>query len=214
MLTRTRNLVFQKQKKLFVTGLLSLMVSAISALPAFAETNISRSFETFLIGGTSIEGIWKEVSIKGIRDPLGIRRIGFTSFKQTIASKFITKNGRCHLTSVTVNFHSNVKVPRWTGAKASSRDVQIYWKALSSDVERHELDHVLIAEAAIKKLDQALSALKPRKNCKAFNRKIAQLEKISRNKLNRAQNAFERKEVRAQNKRLQKLIAKLSANNS
>ena len=207
-------MVFQKQKTLFVTGLLSLMLSAMSALPAFSETKISRSFENFYIGGTSIENIWKEVSIKGIPDPFGIRRIGYTSFKQTIASKFVTKNGRCHLTSVTINFHSNVKIPRWTDAKIASRDVQIYWKALSSDVERHELDHVLIAEAAVKKLDQAISKLKPRKNCKAFNRKIAQLEKISRNKLNRAQNTFERKEVRAQNKRLQKLIAKFSANNS
>ena len=207
-------MVFQKQKTLFVTGLLSLMLSAMNALPAFSETKISRSFETFFIGGTSIGAIWKDVSIKGIADPLGIRRIGFTTFKQTIASKFVTKNGQCHLTSVTINFHSNIKSPRWTDAKISSRDVQIYWKALSSDVERHELDHVLIAEAAVKKLDKAISKLKPRRTCKAFDRKIAQLAKTSRIKLNRAQNTFERKEVRAQNKRLQKLIAKLSANNS
>ena len=55
---------------------------------------------------------------------------------------------------MTVNFHSNVKVPRWTGAKASSRDVQIYWKVDKNLFVKEDYFAIFDKEYLISKREQ------------------------------------------------------------
>lgn len=190
----------------------SLLILIIFNAVAVAQTNFSTKYSTFNVGGTSVEQIWQSIQKNGPRSKLGIGHAGYTTFNLQSPVKFVTKNGKCHISAAKFTMVSSIQLPKWTGRAQSADSVRVFWKALYSDVKRHEEDHVRIAEDAITKLANSVKKLKPQKNCDVMNRKISRLASSNRRQLNRAQNKFERSEMRGQRKRIAKLIQTYSLN--
>lgn len=192
--------------------LASLMMIFVLSTAANAQTNFSTSYSTFNVGGTSVEQIWKSIQKNGPRSKLGIGHAGYTTFDLESPVKFVTKNGKCHISAAKFTMVSSIQLPKWTDQSISPESVRIFWKALYTDVKRHEEDHVRIAEEAITRLANSVKKLKPQRNCDVMNRKISRLASANRKQLNRAQNKFERTEIRGQRKRIADLIQTFSLN--
>lgn len=190
----------------------SLMLLVILSTSAHAQTSYSTKYSTFNVGGTSVEQIWQSIQKNGPRSKLGIGHAGYTTFDLKSPVRFITKNGKCHISSTSFTMVSSIQLPKWTDQAKAPESVRIFWKALYSDVKRHEEDHVRIAEEAITKLANLVKKLKPQRNCDVMNRKISRLASANRRQLNRAQNKFERAEIRGQRKRIADLIQAYSLN--
>ncbi|MBO6917293.1 MAG: DUF922 domain-containing protein [Rhizobiaceae bacterium] len=191
---------------------LSLMMIFVFSFAAHAQTNFSTSYSTFNVGGTSVEQIWKSIQKNGPRSKLGIGHAGYTTFDLKSPVKFVTKNGKCHISAAKFTMVSSIQLPKWVDQTIAPESVRIFWKALYTDVKRHEEDHVRIAEAAITRLAKSVKSLKPQRNCDVMNRKISRLASANRRQLNRAQNKFERAEMRGQRKRIADLIQAYSLN--
>ncbi|MEO9459382.1 MAG: DUF922 domain-containing protein [Lentilitoribacter sp.] len=179
---------------------------------SFAQTSYSTKYSTFNVGGTSVEQIWQSIQKNGPRSNLGIGHAGYTTFDLESPVRFITKNGKCHISAAKFTMVSSIQLPKWVDNSKSPESVRIFWKALYSDVKRHEEDHVRIAEDAITDLANSVKNLKPQRNCDVMNRKISRLASANRRQLNRAQNKFERSEMRSQRKRIADLIQTYSLN--
>lgn len=178
-----------------------------------AQPTFSKNYQKFNINGLTSSEIWESIHKNGPRSNLGIGvgHAGFTSFRFDNSVKFAPANNRCSIIEIKFHLTSIVELPAWTDQKRASRSVQIYWKALASDVRRHEDGHVEIAEQSIEKLYGDLQKIKPQRTCDSLKQKIQATIKLSEVARNRAQNAFERKEMRGQRKRLNNLIRKFQS---
>lgn len=204
---------FSRKNNIGFLSLVSLSLLSFALInTASAKTSFTTAYSYFNIHGTSVENIWKSINTNGPKSKKGVGHAGYTSFKLNSPVKFVTKNGKCHISSARFTMQSNIQLPKWLDRSRASSDLKIYWKALFNDVKRHEEEHVKIAEAAIVRLSKAVNALKPQKNCKKLNQKISRLANANRRKLNRAQNSFERKEIRGQKARINKLIKSYKTN--
>lgn len=188
--------------------LIAAVVCALS-FPSLAQPTFSTNYQSFNVKGLTQVELWKDIQTNGPRSRLGIGSAGYTSFRFDNKVNIVPRNGKCIISSIEFHLTSIVELPNWTDYDAASADLQIYWQALSSDVRRHEDGHVEIAEASISKLYQDLSKITPQRNCDVLKRKVRTIIKRSEVTRNRAQNAFERKEVRGQRKRLTNLVRAL-----
>lgn len=198
-------IVTQLQRLIFLASF-----SLALCFNANAETRFSTSYEFFDISGTSLDQLWLSISEKGPGKNSG--HAGYTTFKLKNEVKYRREDGVCSIASIVFTMHSTVQLPNWTDKNNSDRDMQIYWQALFSDVKKHEEEHVRIAHEAIIDLQKQSAALKPQKSCNTLARKISGLASKNRIMLNRAQNIFERAEMRGQRKRIENLIRELRSN--
>jgi len=185
---------------------ISIMFSGFFS-SANAETRFSTSYEFFDIGGTTIEELWYDIETKGPGKGRG--HAGYTTFDLENEVKYRRENGMCSIANIIFTMHSTVQLPNWTDKNKSDRNMQIYWQALFSDVKRHEEEHVRIAHEAIIDLQKKSAALKPQKSCNTIAKQVTLLAQRNRSALNRAQNIFERAEMRGQRKRMEALIRDL-----
>ena len=77
----------------------SLMLLVTLSASAHAQTNYSTKYSTFNVGGTSVEQIWQSIQQNGPRSKLGIGHAGYTTFDLQSPVRFVTKNGKCHISS-------------------------------------------------------------------------------------------------------------------
>lgn len=180
-----------------------------STNPTSAEPTFTTKYKYFEVGGNSIEALWFGINQKGPKSNKGVGHAGYTSFDFKNSVGIIPRDGQCQITSIEFHLTSTVQLPKWLDGPNSEREMNNYWKALSSDVKRHEDQHVEIARQSIIRLEQDLLALKPNKSCKVLKRKIRNTINASARTRNRDQNAFERKEIRGQKKRLTDLMEEL-----
>lgn len=176
---------------------------------ALAEPTFTTNYKYFKIGGTNIEALWYDINAKGPKSNKGVGHAGYTSFDFENSVGIKPKDGLCQIISIKFHLTSTVQLPKWIDERKSDKDMKIYWKAFSSDVKRHEDQHVDIARQSILNLEQKLLKLKPRKSCKVLKKKIRNAINASAKTRDREQNAFERKEIRGQKDRLTTMIEEL-----
>lgn len=189
-----------------------LCMALLSCTAALAEPTFKTHYRYFDIGGTNIEALWHDINRKGPKSNKGVGHAGYTSFDLENSVGIIPKGGQCQITSIKFHLTSTVQLPKWTDEHNSDREMQFYWQAFSSDVKRHEDQHVEIARQSILDLEQKLLKLRPQKSCKPLKRKIRNTINASARARDREQNAFERKEIRGQKDRLTKMIEELRNN--
>lgn len=187
-----------------IAAVFYLHAPSLSAQPTF-----STSYQNFNVSGLSQSELWKSIQTDGPRSRLGIGSAGYTSFRFDNSVGILPRGGQCVISQIKFDLLSIVELPRWTDYDAADQALQIYWQALSSDVRRHEDGHVQIAEASILKLYNDLSKVAPQPNCDLLKRKVRAIIKRSEVARNRAQNAYERKEMRGQRQRLTDLVRAL-----
>lgn len=78
----------------------------------------------------------------------------------------------CYVTKATVRLETQLTLPQWKNRDKASRDTVLVWDTLSSDIKRHEERHAEIARQYARKLESALEALHPQRDCKTMEARV------------------------------------------
>ncbi len=186
---------------LFAASLLGL-----TALPSMAA-NVSKTYSYFTVGGTTLDQLQAELSIRGPKvKRTGRRHPGATQMEFTTKLGYAESKGYCRITEATVSVKVKVILPRWRQRGKAEQDVRVVWDTLSSDIKRHEEGHVVIARNHARELEQKLMALGRQKSCGAVAEKAKLVAARILAQHDKAQDQFDRIEGINFERRMQGLL--------
>lgn len=169
--------------------LVCLALSATSAVAA----DVSRSFSYFSVHGKTLEEIERQLNTLGPyvdgsrqRHPGAVRM----EFKSRLAYGRSKRDCRVEKAGVTVQ--AKVILPRWRDRKSAELDVRLIWDTLERDIQRHEESHLVIAHNHARELENALTALPPRRTCAEVEAAVKQATARILKKHDAAQARFDR----------------------
>ena len=186
---------------LFAASLLGL-----TALPSMAA-NVSKTYSYFTVGGTTLDQLQAELSIRGPKvKSTGRRHPGATQMEFTTKLGYSENKGYCRISEATVSVKVKVILPSWRQRGKAEQDVRVVWDTLSSDIKRHEEGHVVIARNHARDLEQKLVALGRQKSCAALaeKAKLASAKVLAQH--DKAQDQFDRVEGINFERRMQGLL--------
>ena len=146
-----------------------LILSALlCAIQPTQGASLSKTYSYFSIGGTTLDQIEAELSIRGPQvKSTGRRHPGATRMEFTTKLGYSESKGYCRISEVRVSVKAKVILPRWRQRSKADEDVRLIWDTLSSDIRRHEEGHVVIAKNHAREIEQKLKALYRQRNCQA-----------------------------------------------
>jgi predicted secreted Zn-dependent protease len=176
-------------------ALAAAAIFAALALPATAAT-VSKSYSYFSVGGTTLDQLEAELSLRGPQvNNTGRRHPGATQMQFDTKIDYVEKNGYCHVKKARVAVTAKVILPRWSRRSSADRAMRTVWDTLASDIKRHEESHVVIARNHARELEQALAALSRQKSCATLAKKAKAVSAKILDKHDRAQERFDRIEA-------------------
>jgi predicted secreted Zn-dependent protease len=185
--------------------LCAFVLSLAGAVPAGAAT-LSKSYSYFTIHGKTLDEIERQLGTRGPKlDATGQRHPGLTRMEFRTHVDFRRRSTSCEVAGARVALTVKVILPRWSDRGADG-EVKLVWDALSSDIRRHEEEHVKIAQAYAQDLERQLRAIGPQRNCPAVEAKVAQVRDKVLKKHDSAQDRFDEKESRTFQSRLSRLF--------
>lgn len=182
----------------------SLIASLIA--PASAE-NLNKTYSYFSVGGRTLDELERELNKRGPKvKSTGQRHPGATRMQFNTRLGYMEKNGSCRVTEATVTVKAKVILPRWRQRGKADQDVRLVWDTLSSDIKRHEDQHVAIATDYARRLERQLLRLGRHKDCKVVAAKAEATADAVLKKHDRAQAKFDETEAANFERRLLKLM--------
>jgi predicted secreted Zn-dependent protease len=165
---------------------------ACALLPA-EGASIAKSYSYFAIGGSTLEEIEKELTIRGPQvKSTGRRHPGATQMEFTSRLTYAEKDGRCIVAGARVTVDAKVILPRWKQRTKAGGEVRLIWDTLSADIKRHEESHVVIAKNHARELEDALKAIGRQKDCAAAAARAQAITAAVLARHDAAQNRFDR----------------------
>ncbi|ESY61366.1 MAG: DUF922 domain-containing protein [Mesorhizobium sp.] len=175
-------------------SLLCALLLAMTAIPAGAA-NLVKTYSYFSIGGSTLDDIETQLSKRGPQvKSTGSRHPGATQMAFTTRISYARQAGSCRIADAAVTVKVKVILPEWRRPRKADADVKLFWDTLSADIKRHEERHVEIAKNHARKLEEALKATYPRKDCDTAKAKAAQITAAVLAEHDRAQVQFDRVE--------------------
>lgn len=193
---------------------LLLAASLLAALTVGAEAaKLAKTYSYFSIGGSTLDEIENELNTRGPKvKSTGRRHPGATQMEFSTRLTYAESGGKCWVHDATVTVKAKVILPRWRGHRRAGDDVRLVWDALSSDIRRHEEQHVTIARDYARQIETTLKKLGRQKSCEVAATKAgATADKILK-RHDRAQDKFDQVEAKNFEKRILRLLkARLQA---
>lgn len=175
------------KKLVLAAGLLALAASSASG------ASVSRTYNYFAIGGTTLEEIEDELKRHGPQvKSTGLRHPGATRMEFTTRVSYGEENGRCFVVRAAVTVKANMILPRWRARNRSDDETRLIWDTLSADIKRHEESHVVIARNHARELEDELHKIRRERSCEAAQEKVAATQQRILAKHDRAQERFDR----------------------
>jgi predicted secreted Zn-dependent protease len=176
------------------SSLIAALLTAALTLPAGAAT-VAKTYSYFSIGGSTLDAIQRELDLRGPHvNSTGHRHPGATQMQFVSRIGYQNTNRGCRIASANVTLKAKIILPSWRRPRAADADVRLVWDTLSSDIKRHEEQHVIIAKNHARMLEQALMAIPRQSDCKAAQAKAAQATQKVLAKHDVAQAEFDRVE--------------------
>jgi predicted secreted Zn-dependent protease len=195
-----------KQGTAMIRILLAAALVGLTAFPSAAES-VSKTYSYFSVGGRTLDELESELNRRGPQvKSTGRRHPGATQMQFNTRLGYTEKNGSCRVTEANVTVKANVILPRWRQRARAEQDVRLIWDTLSSDIKRHEEQHVAIAQSHARELERKLMRLGRQKNCAIAGEKAKKTADKLLDKHDKAQAAFDRQESANFEKRLLKLL--------
>ncbi|WP_275791106.1 DUF922 domain-containing Zn-dependent protease [Pararhizobium gei] len=177
------------------------------ALPARAETAISKSITYFSIGGRTAEELDKALSENGpMMNSTGSRHPGATKIKFGGTVTYVKHGERCAVGSAKVTLNTRLILPRWKNRRKAGRDLALVWDTLASDIKRHEERHAEIARNHARQLEKDFLGLKPEADCERMQARVARLSETAIEAHDRDQARFDRTEAANFDRRMVRLL--------
>jgi predicted secreted Zn-dependent protease len=197
---------FAKQGVPMIRFLLAASLLGLTALPAAAES-LTKTYSYFSVGGTTLDELEDQLNRRGPQvKSTGRRHPGATQMQFNTRLGYSEKNGSCRITEATVTVKAKVILPRWRQRGKAEQDIRLIWDTLSSDIKRHEEQHVTIARSYARELEQKLLKLGRQKSCAVAGEKAKVTADKVLAKHDRAQEKFDLNESANFEKRLLKLL--------
>jgi predicted secreted Zn-dependent protease len=174
---------------------LSFILLALGACPAGAAT-VAKSYSYFTVRGTTYDQIQDELAKRGPHvSSTGTRHPGATRMAFTTKIGYAQERSYCQIVSATTTVKVEVILPRWRPRRKADSDVRLFWDTLFADIKRHEEQHVDIAKAHARQIEQALKASGRQKNCEIAAAKAKDITGTVLAKHDKAQAQFDRVET-------------------
>jgi predicted secreted Zn-dependent protease len=185
---------------------LAVFIACSATLPSAAET-IATSYSYFSIGGSTLTELERDLNRRGpmVRST-GQRHPGATRMNFRTNVSYAEQNGRCWIAKAQVTLTAKVILPRWRPPRRADSDTRLVWDALSSDIKRHEDQHVRIARDYARQLERKLERIGRQRNCALATRKAKAVTDKVLSDHDRAQARFDMAEGAGFEKRLLRLM--------
>jgi predicted secreted Zn-dependent protease len=187
-----------------------MALAALTALvfqPVRAETITTKTFAYFSVGGRTAAELDAELSKRGpVMKRSGSRHPGATRIKWGGSVTYVRRGSRCAVGEAKVTLSTQIILPRWKNRKRATPSLALIWDTLSSDIKRHEEQHVAIAQSHARELERKLMRLGRQKNCAIAAEKAKAVADKVLDKHDKAQAAFDRQESAGFEKRMLKLL--------
>lgn len=142
-----------------------------------AAANVTRSYSYFSVGGDTLAEIEEQLRAHGPHvQSTGERHPGATRMEFTTKIDYAETDNRCRVDDVHVSVDAKVFLPRWRNRPRAERATALIWDTLSRDIRRHEESHLRIAKRHGRRIEDAIKALRPRRDCAPLQEEA---EKIS-----------------------------------
>jgi predicted secreted Zn-dependent protease len=165
---------------------------AFALWPAEAAS-IAKSYSYFTIGGSTLEEIENELTVRGPQvKSTGRRHPGATQMEFNSRVTYAEQNGKCAVSDARVTVRAKVILPRWKQRGKAERDVRLIWDTLLSDIKRHEESHVVIAKNYARDLEQELKSIGRQKDCARTQAKVQAVTNRVLAKHDAAQDRFDK----------------------
>lgn len=188
------------------TLLAAASILALATLPS-AAASLTKSYSYFTVGGTTLEQLESDLTTRGPQvKSTGRRHPGATQMQFSTKLGYAEKNGYCRIAKADVSVSAKVILPRWSQRSKSTQEVRMIWDTLSSDIKRHEEQHVIIAKNHARELEQALLKLGRQKTCVAAAEKAKGIAERILHKHDREQDQFDRIEGINFDSRIRRLL--------
>lgn len=188
-------------------SLILLLLYGISS-PAEAEVIARKSISYFDIKGDNADALDAALNAHG---PLAMgsssHHPGATKIRFGGNATYEEKDGRCRISNVKVTVDTEVILPRWRDRRRASRQLSVIWDTLSADIRRHEDRHVDIARQHARRMEQAILALPPAKNCDILQSRANEATTRETELHDRDQARFDRIEALNFQSRMQRLLS-------
>ncbi|WP_246318783.1 DUF922 domain-containing Zn-dependent protease [Peteryoungia desertarenae] len=180
---------------------------AIGIPAAEAEMLATKSITYFNIGGRTAEEIDNELTRKGpLTNSTGLRHPGATRIQFGGDLSYVEDGRRCWVEDVQVTVNTRIILPRWTNRKRADTDMALLWDTLASDIKRHEERHAEIARQYARELQDALTRLRPERDCTRMQDKVAETTDRVTDEHDKAQIQFDRVEAKNFEARMIRLL--------
>jgi len=144
-----------------MAGPAALLALLILAACTSTESGITTVY--YNVPGTTFQEINQQIAIRG---PQNGHAIGTTETRMTPKVRTGRRNGECEIVSADVVLELKVTLPRWADIDRADQRTQSGYAGLSDHVRRHEQRHVEISQEYAEKIEEALVAMPPQKDCR------------------------------------------------
>jgi predicted secreted Zn-dependent protease len=178
----------------------------LSASPAFAA-DVVKSHSTYTLDATTLDDLGKQFESRGPKvESSGSKHPGATRMQFTTHTTYSQDGSRCRASKVRTVLKVEVILPRWRPRHKPEAEMRIIWDTLSSDIRRHEGQHVDIARNYARQLEQSIQMLGSSGTCKEMAAKVKETTARVLDEHDRAQLRFDRVESINFEDRFQRLL--------
>lgn len=154
----------------------ALAIAAIACIVAWSGAqagSISRTYNYFSIGGTTLGEIEAELQRRGPKlDSTGSRHPGATRMEFNTRVGYREADDHCEVVEAVVSIDADVFLPRWRNRKSAEFDTALMWDTLSADIKRHEEGHIVIARTNAGRMERELLRVRG-ESCEAAAQEVA-----------------------------------------
>lgn len=181
-------------------------VLACAVLPAH-PAEVSKSYSYYAVAGKTLEQLQEQLSTRGPHvNSTGRKHPGATQMEFATRLGYAESARGCDIAKVAVALEVEIILPRWRRTSAAASEVKLVWDTLSADIKRHEESHVVMARNHASELEQALSAISPKKTCRLAAAEAQEVTTRILKKHDEAQARFDRIELVNFERRFLRLI--------
>lgn len=152
---------------------LALLLLCASVVPAPAKVIYSRSISYFDIRGNTADELDAALNAKG-PTAMGAssRHPGATRIRFGGEATYVQRDGQCHIGGARVTVTVEIILPRWRDRSRAEPRLSAVWDKLAADIRRHEEQHAAIARENAAKMEKAILALPPARDCDALQGRV------------------------------------------
>ena len=156
------------------------------------RTQLSVGYYT--VEGQTFSQLDRQISLHGPNVSGVGRALAATNILMVPDIRFSRSNGKCVVTHARISVRAKVTLPRHANIQRTEQKLRAAWNNLEEYARLHEAIHVSIADKYALKVEKAIKAIEPEKDCKSMRQKVLETSTKILAEHEREQLKFDREE--------------------